>query len=109
MNTEEAFVRSMGFSRLNYMATAAIEHLSLGLVGIALGLASGLAVAGLAVGISTRTSTGDEPLPPFILETRWEPVLLGYALLGLVAIAAIALLTVRYGRRALYEATRMQE
>jgi len=109
MNTEEAFVRSMGFSRLNYMATAAIEHLSLGLVGIALGLASGLAVAGLAVGISTRTSTGDEPLPPFILETRWEPVLLGYALLGLVAIAAIALLTVRYGRRALHEATRMQE
>jgi hypothetical protein len=109
MNTEEAFVRSMGFSRLNYVATAAIEHLALGLVGIALGLASGLAVAGLAVGISTRTSAGDEPLPPFNLETQWEPVLLGYGLLGLVAIAALAMLTVHYGRRSLDEATRVHE
>ncbi len=109
MNTEEAFVRSMGLSRANYMATAVIEHMFLGLAGIALGVVSGLAVAGLAVGVSTRTSSGDEPLPPFKLATEWEPVLLGYVILGATAVAALGLLTARYSRRALHEATRLDE
>lgn len=109
MNTEEAFIRSMGLSRANYVATAAIEHLALGLIGIALGIASGLAIAGLAVDVSTRTSSGDEPLPPFNLATQWEPVLAGYVLLGVIAAAALGLLTARYSRRALHEATRLQE
>ncbi|MCH7641937.1 MAG: ABC transporter permease [Chloroflexi bacterium] len=108
MNAEEAFVRSMGFSRANYIATAAIEHLFLGLIGIALGVVSGLAISGLAVDVSSRTSTGGEPLPPFILATRWEPVIFGYAVLALIALAGLSFLTVRYGRRALHEATRLE-
>jgi hypothetical protein len=109
MDTEEAFVRSLGLTRLNYVATAVIEHLFLGLIGIALGIGSGLAIAGLAVGVSSRTSSGAEPLPPFILATQWEPVLLGYVLLGAIAVAAVGLLTVRYSRRAMHDATRLQE
>lgn len=109
MSTEEAFVRSMGFSRINYIATAAIEHLFLGFIGIVLGIAAGLAIAGLAVKVSTRTSSGDEPLPPFILATQWEPVLLGYVLIGAVAVVSVAYLTVRYSRRELHEATRLGE
>jgi len=49
------------------------------------------------------------PLPPFILATQWEPVLLGYVLLGAIAVAAVGLLTVRYSRRAMHDATRLQE
>jgi predicted lysophospholipase L1 biosynthesis ABC-type transport system permease subunit len=109
MSTEEAFVRSMGFSRINYIATAAVEHLFLGFIGILLGIAAGLPIAGLAVNVSTRTSSGDEPLPPFILATQWEPVLLGYALVGAVALVVVGLLTVRYSRRELHEATRLEE
>ncbi|MDA1258707.1 MAG: FtsX-like permease family protein, partial [Chloroflexi bacterium] len=109
METEEAFVRSMGFSRPNYVATAAIEHLFLGLVGIVLGAVSGLVMSGLAVDVSSRTSDGREPLPPFILATRWEPVLFGYAALVIIAVIALGLLTVRYSRRPLHEATRVQK
>jgi predicted lysophospholipase L1 biosynthesis ABC-type transport system permease subunit len=109
MDTEEAFVRSLGLTRLNYVATAVIEHLFLGLIGIALGIGSGLAIAGLAVGVSSRTSSGAEPLPPFILATQWEPVRRGYVLLGAFAVAAVGLLTVRYSRRAMHDATRLQE
>ncbi|MDP6821931.1 MAG: ABC transporter permease [Dehalococcoidia bacterium] len=109
MNTEEAFVRSMGLSRGGYMAAAVIEHVFLGLVGILLGVISGLAVAGLAVGVSTRTSSGDEPLPPFNLATQWEPVLIGYVILCIIAGVALGLLTARYSRRALHEATRVDE
>jgi len=109
MSTEEAFVRSMGFSRINYIATAAVEHLFLGIIGIVLGIVAGLAIAGLAVNVSTRTSSGDEPLPPFILATQWEPVLLGYVLIGAIAVVSVAFLTVRYSRRDLHVTTRLEE
>ena len=109
MSTEEAFVRSIGFSRINYIATAAVEHIFLGFIGIVLGVAAGLAIAGLAVNVCTRTSSGDEPLPPFILATQWEPVLLGYVLIGAIAVVSVVVLTVRYSRRELHEATRLEE
>ncbi|MBT4072276.1 MAG: hypothetical protein HOE75_01120 [Chloroflexi bacterium] len=109
MNSEEAFVRSMGLSKLNYVASAVVEHVSLGLIGVGLGVVSGLAISGLAVDVSTRTSSGDEPLPPFNLATQWEPVLIGFALLGVTAVAALGLLTTRYSRRALHDATRLEK
>lgn len=109
MNTEEAFLRSLGLSRVHYLWAAVIEHLSLGIIGIGLGIVSGLVISDLAVDVSSRSASGEDPLPPFELVTHWGAMFVGYALIGAVAISALALQTTRYSRRSLHDATRLDK
>jgi len=107
--TDAAYMRSLGFSRASYMRMAMVEHLLVGLLGVGLGLASGLVVSGLAVSSFAHTVTGRELIPPFVLQTNWLPVaLLLAAVTGAAAVSLGAILRA-FASAPVYELVRMRE
>ncbi|MBN4059464.1 hypothetical protein JYT32_00950, partial [Dehalococcoides mccartyi] len=83
---DSAYLRAMGLSKPGFMSSALIEHGIVAVIGVAVGVASGLVASRIAVGALAYSDTGRALLPPFILQTSWWPV---FVMLGLVAGAAV--------------------
>ena len=83
---EAAYLRSLGVSRSSYLTMVVIEHSLVGAIGVAIGIAAGLSVSGIAVESIAHTDTGRILLPPFILQTNWAAMAV---ILGAVLVAAV--------------------
>jgi hypothetical protein len=108
MRLQEALLRSIGVSTSEFTRILMVEHLLVGLIGVALGTLSGLAMSRIAVSASIRTTDGNEVLPPFNVLTEWLPVSIFFLALVVTGLIAVAGMVLSYRRERLYEATRLE-
>lgn len=106
---DAAYMRSLGLSRGGYLRMVLVEHSLVGILGVGLGIASGLVVSGLAVSSIAHTSTGRELVPPFVLQTNWLPAGLLLGAVALAAAVAIAAILRAYSRTPTHELVRAGE
>jgi hypothetical protein len=78
---DSALILALGASTRDHWVSTIAELFPAILVGILVGVGTGLTVSSLMVGSMAHTGTGEQLLPPFILQTNWA--------LPLVTIAAI--------------------
>jgi len=78
---DSALVLALGGSSRDHWISTLAELLPAIVVGTLVGIITGIAVSSLMVGSMAHTGTGEQLLPPFILQTNW--------MLPLVTIAAI--------------------
>jgi hypothetical protein len=78
---DSALKLALGASTRDHWLSTIAELLPAIVIGTVVGLATGFAVSSLMVGSMAHTGTGEQLLPPFILQTNW--------MLPLVTIAAI--------------------
>ncbi len=103
---ESAYLQSMGMPARAFARLIIIEHLLVALVGIAVGVGSGLYISRIAVNSMTFTQTGGRLLPPFVLDTNWIPIGFLAALVGTVVIVAIINIIIDYRRLPIHSLTR---
>ncbi|MEX2378443.1 MAG: hypothetical protein WD848_10495 [Dehalococcoidia bacterium] len=86
---DSAYLLALGLSRRAFLRIVMVEHVLVAVLGVALGLVSGLMVSRLAVSSMAHTETGGALLPPFVLQTSWiQPALL----VGVVALTAAVII-----------------
>lgn len=78
---DSALVLALGGSSRDHWISTLAELLPAIVVGTLVGIVTGISVSSLMVGSMAHTGTGEQLLPPFILQTNW--------MLPLVTIAAI--------------------
>jgi ABC-type lipoprotein release transport system permease subunit len=85
---DSAYMQAIGLSRGEFLRIVMIEHGLIGLVGIVLGVVTGIGISRIAMQSMAFTETGDRLLPPFILQINWFPVgiILGIAILTAVLV-----------------------
>ncbi len=103
---DSAFLQSMGMPAAAFGRLLLIEHAIVALLGIGIGIASGLYVSRLAVGSLTFTETGGELLPPFIMQTNWLPTLTLALVVAVSTAVAIFRIMQQYRELPLHELTR---
>ena len=70
-----------------------IEHAMVAVLGIGIGITSGIYVSRLAVSSLTFTQTGGELLPPFVMQTNWIPVgILAAVIFGATLVAVVSIM-----------------
>lgn len=106
---DSAYLRAMGLSKFGFMRSATIEHGIVAVVGVVVGVASGLVASRIAVGAIAYSETGRELLPPFILQTDWWPVLAILVTAGVAGAVGVISSFLGFLRRPLHELTRSAE
>lgn len=106
---DSAYMRAIGLSRAEFLRIVIIEHALIGLVGIVLGVATGIGISRIAMNSMAFTETGDRLLPPFILQTDWVPVAIVLAIAAATATVILAGLLRGYPRLPLHVLTRTTE
>ena len=103
---DAAYLRAMGFSKAGFIRSSLIEHGIVAIVGVVVGVATGLVASRIAVGAIAYSETGRALLPPFILQTNWLPVMMILATAIGAGIVGFVSSFVSFLRRPLYELTR---
>ncbi len=103
---DSAFLQSMGMPAASFARLMLVEHAIVAVLGIGIGIASGLYVSRLAVSSLTFTETGGELLPPFVMQTNWIPTAVLTAVIAVSTGIAIYNLVRRYRSMPLHELTR---
>ncbi|MCH8230930.1 MAG: hypothetical protein IIA53_11415, partial [Chloroflexi bacterium] len=106
---DSAYLRAMGLSKPGFMRSALIEHGIVAVIGVIVGVASGLVASRVAVGAIAFSETGRALLPPFILQTSWWPVLAILALAAGAGMVGVVSSFVGFLRTPLHELTRTTE
>ena len=106
--TEMGFLRSMGLSRRQLMGLLGFEHISIAVIGLALGTWAGFQMSRLMVSSLSIDETGDSVVPPFILTTDWGPLLATYAALIAIFVGAVLLLNRSVHRHQLHTIARVE-
>jgi hypothetical protein len=106
---DSAYLRAMGQSTPGFMRSALIEHGIGAIIGIAVGVSSGLVASRVAVGAIAHTETGRELLPPFILQTSWWPVLMILGIAAATGVFGVVSSFIGFLRRPLHELIRSAE
>ena len=89
---ESALLSSMGMKASSFGRLILIEHAMVAVLGIGIGIASGVYVSRLAVSSLTFTQTGGELLPPFVMQTNWVPVgILAAVIFGTTLVAVFSI------------------
>ncbi|MEE8486738.1 MAG: FtsX-like permease family protein, partial [Gemmatimonadota bacterium] len=103
------YLRAMGLSRPGFMRSALIEHGIVAVIGVVVGVASGLVASRIAVGAIAHSETGRALLPPFILQTNWWPVLTILVIAAVAGIVGVVSSFIGFLRTPLHELTRSTE
>jgi ABC-type antimicrobial peptide transport system permease subunit len=103
---DSAYMRAIGLSRREFLGIVIIEHALIGLLGVALGILTGIGISRVAVSSMAFTETGDRLLPPFILQTNWAPVGIVLAIAAATALVILAGVLRGYPRLPLHILTR---
>lgn len=106
---ETAYLRALGLARGGHLRAVALEQLSVVLLGLAIGIASGYGMTRMAVDSVSHTESGLPVLPPFVVVTDWTPVALVVGGLAVVALGTVAQLVTSYVRLPLHVLTRRAE
>ena len=103
---DTAYMRAIGLSRRGFLQIVFIEHALVAVLGIALGVVTGIGVSRIAVDSMAFTETGDRLVPPFLLQTNWVPVAIILAVAVFTALVILAGLLRSYPRLPLHVLTR---
>ena len=106
---DTAYMRAIGLSRRGFLRIVLIEHALVALLGIGLGIATGILASYIAVDSVAHTDTGDKLLPPFILHTDWLPTVIVIAVATVTATIIILGILRSFPRLPLHAITRMAE
>ena len=106
---DSAYMRAIGLSRAEFLRIVVIEHALIGLVGIVLGITTGIGISRIAVNSMAFTETGDRLLPPFILQTNWVPVGIILAIAAVTAGMILAGVLRGFSRLPLHVLTRTRD
>ncbi|MEE8046818.1 MAG: FtsX-like permease family protein, partial [Dehalococcoidia bacterium] len=106
---DSAYLRAMGQSRPGFMRSALIEHGIVAIIGVVVGVSSGLVASRVAVGAIAHSETGRELLPPFILQTSWWPVVTILIIAATAGIFGVVSSFISFLRKPLHELTRSAE
>jgi hypothetical protein len=106
---DSAYMRAIGLSRSEFLRIVIIEHALIGVLGIVLGIVTGIGISRIAMDSMAFTETGDRLLPPFILQTDWLPVGIVLAVAAFTATVILAGLLRSYPRLPLHVLTRTRE
>ena len=106
--SEIGLLRSMGLSRRQVMGLLSLEHFVIGVMGLGLGTWAGFQMSTLMVSSIAVTDSGQRVVPPFILTTDWNYMLLIYAALAAIFLAALFRLTRSMMRLDLYTISRTE-
>jgi len=89
---DSALIRALGASRRYYLISIVTELTPSIVIGIVTGLVTGIIVSSLMLGSMAYTGSGEQLVPPFILQTDWSLPLVTFAavfvilLVGLVSL-----------------------
>jgi hypothetical protein len=106
---DSAYLRAMGQSTPGFMRNALIEHGIVVIIGVVVGVSSGLLASRVAVGAIAHSETGRELLPPFILQTSWWPVLTILIIAATAGTFGVVSSFIGFLRKPLHELTRSAE
>ncbi len=106
---DSAYLRAMGLSKPGFMRSAMIEHGIIAIIGVTVGVATGLVASRVAVGAIAYSETGRALLPSFILQTSWWPVMAILITAAIAGIVGVVFSFVSFLRRPLHELTRSSE
>ena len=81
-------LQTMGLTRGQLVGLLGLEHLTIVVVGLALGSWAGFQMSRIMISTLALTETGDPVIPPFVLNTQWSLMAPAYvALSGLILLA----------------------
>lgn len=106
---DSAYMRAIGLSRGEFLRIVIVEHALIGVVGIVLGIATGIGISRIAMNSMAFTETGDRLLPPFILQTDWVPVGIVLAVVAVTATVILAGVLRGFTRLPLHVLTRTRD
>ena len=85
-----AVVRALGFSRVQFLLSMALEKVMVAVLGIGAGIATGVWLSRWVLGFLDVTVTGNDVVPPMIVTShQW---LIALVLVALVAAVGVAIL-----------------
>ncbi len=102
---ESGFILALGFTRRSFLLLTVMEHATVAVLGLALGLASGVVVSTITVSSIAHTESGRALVPPFILQTNWTAAAVVVAVVAVTTTVAIAALRRAYPRLPVHELT----
>ena len=106
---EVGFLQSLGLSRRQLAGLLGFEHLTIAAIGLGLGTWAGFEMSGLIVSQLAIGDTGQQVVPPLVLEMDWSLMLPTYVLLVGVFLGAQLLLNRSVGRMDLTAIARASE
>ncbi len=106
---DSAYMRAIGLSRSEFLRIVVIEHALIGVLGIVLGILTGIGISRIAMNSMAFTETGDRLLPPFILQIDWLPVVIVLAITVTTAAIILAGFLRSYPRLPLHVLTRSRD
>ena len=86
---DSALVLALGGSSRDHCISTIAELFPAILVGVLVGIGTGIAVSSLMVGSMAHTGNGEQLLPPFILQTNWMLPLVTIAAIFTIALAGV--------------------
>ena len=87
---DSALVLALGGSTRDHWISTVAELFPAILVGTLVGIGTGIAVSSLMVGSMAHTGTGEQLLPPFILQTNWMLPLVTISAIFTIVLAGVA-------------------
>ncbi len=106
---EFAVLRTMGFSKPQIAALVGFEQIFVIGLGMIAGTLLGMRLGSLMIRYMGITETGEEVLPPMLLEISWFTVGMAWLVLGLVFLVTIGAVVLLYSRLALHRVLRIGE
>jgi ABC-type antimicrobial peptide transport system permease subunit len=106
---EFAVLRTMGFSRRQIATVVGFEQVFVIALGMAAGTLMGLRLGGLMIRYMGISETGDEVLPPMLLQVSWVTIGAAWLVLALAFLVTIGIIVLLYTRLQLHRILRIGE
>jgi ABC-type antimicrobial peptide transport system permease subunit len=106
---EFAVLRTMGFSKRQIAGVVSFEQFFVIGLGMVAGTLMGMRLGSLMIRYMGLTETGDEVVPPMVLEISWFTVGTLWLVLGTVFLVTIGAVVLLYSRLALHRVLRIGE
>jgi len=106
---ESGFLRAIGLARSAQVASAAVEQVSVTLIGLTLGTVTGIGMIRVGVDSVSHTESGRPVLPPFVIAMEWLPLALVFGGLAVVVLATLGRLSLDFVRMPLHTLTRRED
>ena len=106
---EFAVLRTMGFSRRQIATVVGFEQAFVIFLGMAAGTLLGIRLGSLMIRYMGLTETGEDVVPPMLLQVSWLTVGSAWLILGFAFLVTIGIVVLLYSRLALHTVLRMGE
>ena len=91
--SEMGYLQALGLSYRQIVGMLVLQHLTMAIIGMALGTWAGIQMARLSVSSIAQTEIGERILPPFLLVTDWWIMAVIYVAIATIVVASIHMLS----------------